>query len=362
MFLQNSWYVAAWDREVGSTPLARTILDEPIVLYRTADGRPVALEDRCCHRHLPLSKGVVLGNDLRCGYHGLRFDAAGACVEVPGQPLIPPGARVRSYPVVEKWNWIWIWMGEPARADVGLIPNWWWCGHPEWTFVRPDPLYIRGNYQLVNDNVLDVTHLAYVHATSIGTSAITDFPAHVEQGDRSVRLTRLITDRPPPPLYQRAGGFTGNVDRAQIVEHVPPCFTINYAGCTAMGSKLPQGQRGKSVDQITRSPSGNGDRKIDLMALSAPTPETATTTHYYFGFVRNFGLDDQTIDKILSVDFVNVFREDQVVLDAQQQMMSRKPGAPSIDIRVDAAPLAARRMLSAWIAAERPSISAAASR
>ena len=361
MFLQNAWYVAAWDCEIGRTPVPRTILNEPVVLYRKADGTPVALEDRCCHRHFPLSKGTVVEDDLRCGYHGLRYDAGGVCVEIPGQPLIPPGARVRSYPVVEKWNWIWIWMGEPARADISLIPNWWWCGHKDWAFVRPDKLPIAAHYQLINDNVLDVTHLAYVHASSIGTAAITDFPAHVEQGDRFVRLTRLIADRPPPPLYQRAGGFTGHVDRAQIVEHAPPCFTINYAGCTAVGSKMPQGRRGESVDEITRSPSDSGDRKIDLMALSAPTPETETTTNYYFGFVRNFGHDDPAIEKILAVDFVNVFREDVVVLEAQQAMMSRKPGAPQIDIRVDAAPLAARRMLAALMAGERPS-SAAASR
>jgi phenylpropionate dioxygenase-like ring-hydroxylating dioxygenase large terminal subunit len=367
MFLQNAWYVAAWDREIGRTPLARTILDEPVVLYRKEDGTPVALEDRCCHRHLPLSKGAVIGNDLRCGYHGLLYDASGACIEIPGQPAIPPGARIRSYPVVEKWNWIWIWMGEPARADVALIPDWWWPGHPDWRFVRPDPLYIKANYQLINDNVLDVTHLAYVHATSIGTAAITDFPAHVEHGERFVRLTRLITDRPPPPLYQRAGGFAGHVDRAQIVEHVPPCFTINYAGCTAVGSRVPQGARGKSVDAITRSKGeapdqANTDRKIDLMALSAPTPETATTTHYFFGFVRNFGHDDPAIEKILAVDFVNVFREDLVVLEAQQQMMSLKPGAPQVDIRVDAAPLAARRILSGLMAGERPAVPAAAVR
>src|SRR5579885_1747783 len=118
MFLQNAWYVAAWDREVGRTPVARTILNQPVVLYRKADGTAVALEDRCCHRHLPLSKGMVVADDLRCGYHGLRYDATGACVEIPGQPQIPPTARVRSYPVVEKWNWVWIWMGEPARADL----------------------------------------------------------------------------------------------------------------------------------------------------------------------------------------------------------------------------------------------------
>ncbi len=360
MFLQNAWYVAAWDREIGRTPFARTILGEPIVLYRKADGTPVALEDRCCHRHLPLSQGAVIEDSLRCGYHGLRYDATGACVEVPGQALIPPGARIRSYPVVEKWHWLWIWMGEPARADLALIPDWWWCGDPNWSFTRPDMLPVKAHYQLFNDNVLDVTHLAYVHANSIGTAAITEFPATVEQGERWVRLTRHIPDRPPPPLYRKAGGFTGNVDRAQIVEHVPPCFTINYAGCTAVGARVPQAARGRSIDAITRHPGDAADRKIDLMALSAPTPETETSSHYFFGFVRNFAIGDAAVDEILSVEFVKVFREDVAVLEAQQRMMSLRPNAPQIDIRVDAAPLAARRLLASLLAAERPSPAAAA--
>ena len=104
MYLRNSWYVAARDREVGRKPLARTLLDEPVVLYRTEDGTPIALEDRCCHRSLPLSLGRIVGDNLQCGYHGLTFASDGACIEVPGQSLVPPGARVRAWPVVEKWG------------------------------------------------------------------------------------------------------------------------------------------------------------------------------------------------------------------------------------------------------------------
>jgi phenylpropionate dioxygenase-like ring-hydroxylating dioxygenase large terminal subunit len=338
MYLQDVWYVAAWAREVGHALFARTLLDQPIVLYRKADGTPVALEDRCCHRHLPLSMGLLIGDDLRCGYHGLRFNASGECVEIPGQATIPPQARVRAYPVVEKWGWIWIWMGDPQRADPALIPNWWWTDHPQWAFSQPDMIHVKCNYQLISDNVLDVTHLAYVHATSIGNAAIAEFPVQTEREERLVRMTRWILDRPPPPLYQAAGEFTGNVDRWQIVEHVPPCFTVNFAGCAVAGTGAPQGNRSQG---------------IELMALSAPTPETERTTHYFFGFVRGFKLDDREMDRIFAEDFVKVFREDVAVLEAQQRMIDLHPAAPKIDIRVDAAPLAARRMLASMIAAER---------
>ena len=144
-----------------------------------------------------------------------------------------------------------------------------------------------------------------------------------------MRRTRWIRERPPPPLYRKAGGFAGNVDRWQIVEHVPPCFTVNFAGCQ------------------------DAAKKIDLMALSAPTPETESTTHYFFGFVRNFGLGDAGMEKIFAVDMVHVFNEDFPVLEAQQRMLELRPGAPKVDIKVDFAPLAARRMLESLLAKER---------
>ena len=155
-----------------------------------------------------------------------------------------------------------------------------------------------------------------------------EFPATVEREERLVRLTRWIRDRPPPPLYQKAGGFAGNVERWQIVEHQPPCFSVNFAGCK------------------------DGATRIDLMALSAPTPETERSTHYFFGFVRNFGLGDAEMDAIFSGDMVRVFNEDIPVLEAQQRALDRGV-SPGIDIKVDAAPLAARRMLQKLVEGER---------
>src|SRR4029079_803515 len=118
MFLQNGWYAAVWSNDLKDRPLARTFLNERVVLFRAASGVPAALEDKCCHRAAPLSRGEVMGEYLACGYHGLQFDAGGQCVLVPGQNHVPSGARVRSYPIHEKWNVVWIWMGNPEKADV----------------------------------------------------------------------------------------------------------------------------------------------------------------------------------------------------------------------------------------------------
>ena len=130
MYLYDAWYVAAWDHELSEGALARTLLEQPVVLFRTASGRAVALEDRCCHRLAPLSLGKVIGEEIQCGYHGLKFDSTGACTEVPSQTRVPPDARVRSYPVVERHCWIWIWMGDPDAADDTLIPDMYWHDSP----------------------------------------------------------------------------------------------------------------------------------------------------------------------------------------------------------------------------------------
>ena len=116
MYLHNAWYTAGWSNEFTSKPMARTFLDEPVVLYRAENGSLVALEDRCCHRAMPLSHGEVIGNDIRCEYHGMVFDKSGRCVDIPNQKVIPAKARIRSFPIAERDDLVWIWMGDPAKA------------------------------------------------------------------------------------------------------------------------------------------------------------------------------------------------------------------------------------------------------
>ena len=123
MFLRNYWYVAAWARDLGREPLARIMLNEPVVLFRKRDGTPVALEDRCIHRRLPLSMGRLIGDDIQCHYHGLVFDGTGACIKIPGQERIASAVRVKSYPVVERNQCIFVWMGDPDAPDEIQDPD-----------------------------------------------------------------------------------------------------------------------------------------------------------------------------------------------------------------------------------------------
>ena len=243
MFLRNFWYVAAYDQEIGREPLGRMILGEPVVFFRTAAGAPVAFEDRCAHRHLPLSMGQLVGDTLQCRYHGLRYDASGACVKVPGQDTIPPAARVKTYPVIERYRWLWIWMGDPALADPAAITDFHWLDDPFWG-AKGQYLHVKANWQLIVDNLLDLTHLAFVHETTIGNAALVqNAKVKVERAANNVVVTRWIIDAPAPPTFVKAGGFTANVDRWQIIDFVPPAFLRLDVGGSPTGTGAPQGRR-----------------------------------------------------------------------------------------------------------------------
>jgi phenylpropionate dioxygenase-like ring-hydroxylating dioxygenase large terminal subunit len=166
MFLRNAWYTALWSNELRDNPVAKILLNEKIVLFRSVAGHVGALEDCCCHRAAPLSLGEISGEYLACGYHGLKFNTSGQCVEVPGQTHVPSGAKVRSYPVLEKWNVVWIWMGDPSKADPGRIPDMPWLSDPKWA-TTPGRLHVKSSYQFIVDNLLDLTHVSHVHKRTL---------------------------------------------------------------------------------------------------------------------------------------------------------------------------------------------------
>ena len=331
MFLENYWYVAASDKEVGAKPLARTLLGEPVVLYRTGDGKIVALEDRCVHRHLPLSMGKLVGDHLQCHYHGLRYDRTGACVRVPGQDLIPPAAKIKSYPVVERYHWVWIWMGDPALADPAKITDFHWFDDPPNWGARSSYLHVNANWQLIVDNLLDLTHLAFVHETTIGNSALVDNAAvKVTRAPNNVVVTRWIIDSPAPPTFVKAGGFTSNVDRWQIIDYVPPAFLRHDVGATPTGTGAPEGKRVGG---------------IGMANLNAITPETEATSHYFWGQAHNWDVANGNLSDMLLAQITLAFNEDVAVFEAQQRTLDRIPNPPQVDINADTGVIQARRII-----------------
>jgi phenylpropionate dioxygenase-like ring-hydroxylating dioxygenase large terminal subunit len=339
MYLRNCWYVAACDHEVNRMAmLRRTLLDEPVLLYRTEDGRPVALEDRCCHRHAPLSRGRLKGDAVECPYHGFTYDPSGACISIPGQSAIPPGARVKGYPVVERYHWIWIWMGDPKLADPDAIEDFHWVDDPDWRSAG-ERLDLKGNYILLVENLLDLSHLSYVHPTTLGTDKVAQTPMKAERLNRGVRVTRWVMASPPPPFFQKAGNFAPDqlVDRWQIIDWTPPAFVRLDVGCAVAGTGAREGNRAHG---------------ISMRNLNAITPETERTTHYFWAQAHNFGLDKTWLTDLIFRNVHTAFLEDLAIIGAQQENIETNPNAPRIDMNHDAGGIAARRMLEAMIAAE----------
>lgn len=336
-FVKNAWYVAAESHELGDGLLGRTICSEPVVLFRAGDGTPAALEDRCCHRDLPLSLGAQVGNGVRCGYHGLHFDASGACVSVPGQTRVPPGAAIRAFPVVERYRYIWIWTGDPAAADDSLVPDFHWNDDPGW-ISNTGYFHVDGNHQLLVDNLLDLSHVQFVHATTLGADGVTDAPLETRRDGDQIRIDRWIMDKPPPPMFASAGDFAGTVDRWQLITWTAPTHVVIDAGCADSGSGARNGDR---------------SRGITVHSNHTITPETEKSCHYFWHHARNFRLDDAALTKILATAAGNAFGEDVVILAAQQRSIDTAPDGWSwIDINADAGVLQARRVVDGLVAAE----------
>lgn len=336
MFLRNSWYVAAWDYEIGQDGLFhRRILNESILLYRTADGSVVALDNRCCHRHAPLSAGRKEGDCVRCMYHGLKYDPTGRCIEVPGQTVVPSVLQVRSYPVLESGRWVWIWMGDPTLADPALIPDTHALDHPDWR-GKPGYMHYDANYLLISDNLLDFSHLSYVHAATLGGSErIAETLPKVERLTRGVKVSRHVANSPIAPYQAGFANFTGPVNRYWIYEYLVPGILLMDSGS-------------EPVD-LEKTP---GARPLRFKGCQALTPESLTTTHYFFMQAHGFALDDESVTLDVYQSIVAAFQEDRRMIEAQQAMITASTPREFIALRSDTALAHFRKVLDELLESE----------
>ena len=352
MFPRNFWYVAADAHEVGRELLARTICNQKIVFWRKSDGTPVAFEDRCCHRRLPLRKGVLIEDRLRCGYHGLEFDAAGQCVSIPGQTTIPPGAEVRAYPVVERYKWIWIWMGDPARADPGLITPFPWRDDIGWG-DHGTYFHVNCNYHLIIDNLLDQSHVAYVHASTIGSASLAETSrVRYFRGDDFVRVVRWVRDTTTPPTYQLMGGWGPDtrVDRWTVSEFRPPGTVRLFTGAAP-------GASGGSDFGFTELESPTPPGGFAFRNLNFVTPETATTAHYFWSNAYSARTISAENTERQFHQIFKAFLQDWDILELQEENWDNRP---AIATNSDVALIAARQINERIVAEEARAASSVA--
>jgi len=323
MFIKNTWYVAGWDKEVGPSELfARTIIGTPVMMYRGEDGKIVALEDRCCHRGAPLSIGRREGDCVRCMYHGLKFNADGQCVEAPAQQRIPPQARVRTFPVVERNRWIWIWMGDAEAADPALIPDTHWLDDPAWRSLD-GYIHYDVNYLLIADNLLDFSHLPFVHPTTLGGSEdYAGVQPKVERLENGVRIERWTLNTEAPQFAKQVKYWPGKVDRWNIYNFTIPGVLLMDSGMAPTGTGAPEGQR---VDAA------------EFRGCQALTPETENSTHYFFAHPHNFAIDQPEVTRSIHQSVVAAFDEDRDIITAQQRSLALAPDFKMIPFSIDAA-------------------------
>jgi len=333
-YLRNAWYVAAWSGEISHTPLGRRLLDEPVVFYRRSDGTVTALQDRCPHRFVPLSLGKIDGDNIVCGYHGLRFDGNGTCIDHRCNDMLRADAKLRHYPVEERYGAIWIWMGQET-PNKDLIPDCGFLVDPARTMLF-DQTLVKANYMLEIDNLLDLSHLDYVHLSTISAGSFTDGVFKTWQDDAGVHTTWWTEDCVIPPQFVPYLVGAERVDQWADSTWKAPGIVYIHSGGTRC--KQPR-ESGYWIEQC-----------------HCVTPETATTTHYFWGIARpNMGEPPEVsafARQRLRQAFIS---EDATMLEAQQRAMKSTDfwAERPIVLPEDGGAVRARRTLAKLIRAEQ---------
>ena len=341
----NAWYAAAYDVEVRQALLARMVCGTKLVMFRRRDGSVAALEAACWHRLLPLSRGSLHDDEITCGYHGLVYDGDGRCVHMPSQETLNPGACVRSFPIVERHRFVWVWPGDPALADTSLVPDLHWNDDPQWA-GDGKLIHVKCDYRLVLDNLMDLTHETFVHGSSIGQRAVAEAPFVATHGDRSATVTRWMEDIDAPPFWaaqlKHATGYEGRVDRWQIIRFEAPCTIAIDVGVAPHGSgAVPRNEN-----------SGDRSKGVNGYVLNTITPETDKTCHYFWAFARNYSLTEQRLTHDLREGVAGIFREDELILEAQQQAIDEHPDYRFYNLNIDAGSMWARKLIDGLVARE----------
>ena len=329
--VRNRWYIAGFSHEISREPLERTILGTPVVLYRTEAGAPVAMYGICPHRYFPLALGKLKGDAIVCGYHGFTFAADGKCVDVPSQGT-GPGFCQPTYTIVERGPLCWIWMGAPDRRDEALIPPYedFGLGQVGWRASSFNYFHTRGRYQLLVDNLMDLTHLPHIHAHIPGGEAMRSNPMREMERDG---IYFLIRDGKLPwtPFHDAMWGAANRYEGLATFE-----AQTAFYGPELIRTGMP----------IFTAIEGRGSVPAELGTLHilhGITPETETRTHYFGFSTRNYRLDDEALDTFQfnsdchirqqDVDAINVVEERlEQSVQLQRELLVRSDG-PAVKVR-----------------------------
>ena len=304
-FIMDDWYVAAWGHEVKDQLLPRTLLGQRVVLYRAANQQVVALEDRCPHRSMPLSAGTLEHDTIVCAYHGFRFNSEGNCIEVPSQATCPHNVGIKNYRTFERGPVVWIWMGDPDKADLSQLPAQVWLEDAQWE-TSQGYLHLQASYVRLHENLLDLTHLSFLHAKSFGTPDYAKAAFETEIGDGHFALLRNVVPTTLPPVWGVPTGLTGQGQAARIVRSEFRSVGIHEVSVSFYDCHLPESAR----------------ETFRIRTAHMPTPETATTTHYFIVHGRDFAQHDAATTQFMHDQLFVAFQEDVDGLALQEQALA----------------------------------------
>lgn len=329
-FILNEWYVAALSDEVGESLLARTLLGKRVVMYRTAAGQAVALADRCPHRSFPLSAGRREGDTVVCMYHGLRFDAKGDCIEVPSQSPCPKNIGVRSYPLVEVGPVLFIWLGDPALANPKKIVAEDFTQDPKWTYSK-GLRHMNCSYVRLHENLMDLTHLSYLHEGSFGNPDYARSPYEMNIGTDRFALTRRVMPTTLPPIWGRTTGIEGKDRGARITRSEFLSPALHEINATFFDVTLPEATR----------------PEFHTRTYHLITPETHHQTHYFVVHGRDFARGDEGVTTFMHNQLMAIFDEDQWGLGLQEVALANTSDDDyyEMSIAADGPSVAMRRYL-----------------
>lgn len=348
-YLTNTWYCVGWSETVPANVIVPIkVIDRELVLFRDQSGRAAALVNRCPHRFAPLDRGRICNGRLQCGYHGLLFDGDGRCVENPhGKGIITRALNTRSFPLIERYGALWLWPGD-AEPDEKLLPDF-SAFDSEAAYVGRRYLYAKANYELAVDNILDLSHIQYLHNSTLGSAAISRAKTSVEQMDKTIWSRRFVTDEQLTPFLEKAFFVTPGqrVDRRLDVRWNAP---------------------GSLQLEVAVRPTGRPESEAHLRTFAHIfTPETASTTHYYFAltYPKTMGRQFEALamDGIAAIA-VPFETEDLPMLEAQQRVVGANDFnemRPAM-LPGDAGAARARRALANLIASEKATEPATANR
>jgi phenylpropionate dioxygenase-like ring-hydroxylating dioxygenase large terminal subunit len=335
-FVKNAWYVIAFSREVGGgSLLRRQCCDDDLVLFRSQSGEAVALYDRCPHRGVPLSQGRVVEGAVQCAYHGLEFGKDGMCTRIPTQPTIPQQMRVHSYPLVERAQFIWIWPGDPAKADPSLLPDHHRLGleREGWSVQPYFMLEIRSNYSMLFENLLDTSHISFLHGRAIDSGRMATASFRTEHDGNVMRLIRSLKDDMPNE---------NNAKQYSLELGVP------FHRELTSEAQLPNLHVIRNEFTFPSRPGHDEHVRINVMPI---TPATSRL-HYHFLTMTSSYKEDHP--QSLQDAMESVLSEDKVVLEAIQELYDRRgPDLPEVSVKADEAAMRARRIIAGMVEEER---------